>query len=135
MASIGKIRNVSINSRTGDAFKVEVIGVDDIKKVMQKASWDSSRRMKIGLTKAALLLQRMSQKIVPILTSTLKDSAGTDVIGEGWDADALVFYTALYAVYVHEQTQNQHKKGKQAKFLETPMRENRRELLNVIAGL
>lgn len=135
MASIGKIRNVKITGRTGEAFKVEIIGVDDIKKAMQKASWDSSRRMKIGLTKAALLLQRMSQKIVPVKVGNLKGSAGTDVQGEGWDADAIVFYTAGYAVYVHEMTQNQHKVGKQAKFLEDPMRNNRRLLLNTIAGL
>ena len=44
---------------------------------------------------------------------------------------ALVGYTQAYAIYVHENLEAKHPVG-QAKFLETPMRENEAELRQVI---
>jgi len=87
-----------------------------------------------GLTRAGLLLQRESQKITPVDTGNLKNSAFTRRFGSGWASMVVVGFTAAYAVYVHERTDLQHKKGKEAKFLEKAMKRNWPQLLEVIAG-
>lgn len=116
------------------ASMIAIRGVSDIRRALASADKQIASNMRRGLAKAALLLQRYSQEVVPIDTSNLKNSAGTRLIGSGWDSDAIVFYTAAYAVYVHERTDLKHAPGKQAKFLEGPMREHREELLKVIWG-
>ena len=45
-----------------------------------------------------------------------------------------VGYTAFYALFVHEDTQVAHKKGKRAKFLEKSVDENQSAILNAIAS-
>ena len=113
---------------------VEIHGVDEIKAAMKKADkklfWSTRR----GLLTAGLFIQRESQKIVPVEFGNLKNSAGTRVLGHGWYSAVIVYYTASYAVYVHERTELAHKKGKSAKFLEKPIRENRLKILAIIAG-
>lgn len=88
----------------------------------------------MGLKRAGLYLQRLSQKVVPVKTGNLKNSAGTRMIGRGKHSAAVVFYTAAYAVYVHERTELQHKPGKIAKFLERPAKLFRDDILRIIAG-
>jgi len=85
-----------------------------------------------GLKKAGLFLQRESQKIVPVDTSALKNSAFTRAEGKGFETDVTVGYTQNYAVYVHENMDARHKPGKQAKFLEQPMNERKNEILAII---
>jgi len=116
------------------ANMVRITGVSDIRIALHKADTQLAKDMRRGLAKAGLLLQRYSQEVVPFDTGNLHGSSGTRVVGRGWDTDAIVFYTASYAVYVHERTDLQHAIGKQAKFLEGPAREHRAELLKVIAA-
>lgn len=113
---------------------VQVIGVNEIKEALMAADLRQAFFIRRGMLKAGLMLQRASQQIVPIDTGNLKRSAGTKVIGQGWASEVIVYYTAAYAVYVHEMTWLRHKEGKQAKFLERPAREMRQELLAVIAA-
>ena len=114
--------------------------------------------VKIGrnLKRAGLFLQRMSQEIVPVDEGPLKASAFTrNVGGVDWATDIVVGYTMDYAVYVHEnltkahgraynvkyagqiadkKNKSFHKRGEnqQAKFLERPMREKRKEMLAIV---
>lgn len=85
-----------------------------------------------GLKKAGLFLQRESQKIVPVDTSALKNSAFTRAEGKGFKTDVTVGYTQEYAVFVHENMDARHKPGKQAKFLEQPMNDKKDEMLGII---
>ena len=87
-----------------------------------------------GLKMAGLFLQRESQLIVPIDLGNLKGTARTDSKGFGFDTDVIVHYGAGadYAVYVHEDLQAKHKPGKQAKYLERPVREKRGEMIKMI---
>lgn len=114
------------------ASMVEVKGVEGIVQALKEANVTIGHKVARGLKKAGLLLQRYSQEVVPIDTSNLKNSAGTRAFGKGWLTDVVVFYTAHYAVYVHERTDLKHAEGKQAKYLEGPAREHRDELLKVI---
>jgi len=131
------------------AHMVKIIGAEEIKQAMKKADRRLGFSVRQGLIKAGLFLQRESQKIVPVDLNNLKPSAGTKPIGQGWYTDVVVFYTASYAVYVHEIVYRgkqdvsgnftnikkvRHKKGKQAKFLESPAREKKDKILRIIAG-
>ncbi len=116
------------------ASMIEVKGVEGIREALRKADVKYAWRVRKGLIKAGLLLQRLSQEVVPIDTTALQQSAGTKAIGHGWSTDVIVYYTQHYAVYVHEMTNLKHAEGKQARFLEGPAREHREQLLKVIAG-
>jgi len=113
---------------------VKVLGVKEIKESLRKADVRLGVFVRRGMIKAGLQIQRYSQKIVPIDTANLKNSAGTRAFGSGWATEVIVFYTAEYAVFVHEMTWLKHKPGKEAKFLEKPAREKRKELLQTIAN-
>jgi len=140
---------------------VKVTGAKEIIKRLQQANVQLGSDVERGLKKAGLFLQRKSQEIVPVQSGNLKDSAGTKALGSGWFTDVIVYYTALYAVYVHERTDLAHgvefnikhaeeiatahtkaqKKiwfnrgeNQQAKFLERPAREHRLAILAIIAG-
>jgi len=112
---------------------IQVIGKDEILNKLKKYNIELGWRFALGLKEAGLFLQRMSQKVVPIDKSILKNSAGTKVLGSSFFTDVVVYYTASYAVYVHERTDLKHKKGKQAKFLEGPAKIYKIRLLNIIA--
>lgn len=116
------------------ANMVKVVGVDEVKQKLKEAGIKMGFKVRRGLIMAGLYLQRESQKVVPVDTGNLKNSAGTKPVGFGWHTDVIVYYTAAYAVYVHERTELTHKKGKMAKFLERPMRENRAKILAIIGG-
>lgn len=130
------------------AQMVEVVGVDEIRAKLKETNTRLAWLVRRGLIKAGLFLQRESQKRVPVDTGNLKASAGTRAVGHGWFTDVIVYYTASYAVYVHENTLAAHgavynmlypdKKprgeNQQAKFLETPARVHREKILAIIAG-
>ena len=111
-----------------------VSGVKEIKasiKVLKKAGGKGIER---GLKRAGLFLQRESQKIVPIETGTLKGSADTRSKGRGEKTEVTVgYYDTDYAIYVHENLEARHKPGKQAKFLEEPLRNKRERLREIVA--
>ena len=107
-------------------------------------------RWGFALKAAGLLLQRESQKLVPVDFGFLKASAYTRATGTGLATVVQVGYTASYAVYVHEavgmvlkgqpRRPNPPHKGRywdpqgqtQAKFLEQPWRTMRKPMLQLI---
>lgn len=113
-------------------LEVKIFGEKEIIKNIRKAGIFSGKRVQRGMKKAGLFVQRESQKIVPVDTANLKSSAGTAQQGDGFDTVVMVFYTADYAIYVHERTDLRHAKGKFAKFLERPAREHKDRILRII---
>ncbi len=105
----------------------EMLNIRKLKQIqakMKSRSAQAIRKLSIGLYRAGLHLRRASQKIVPVKLGNLKNSAFTspaEVVGTR--VSVRVGYTANYALYVHENLDARHKPGKQAKFLEGPMRE------------
>jgi len=117
------------------AAMIKITGIDKILRNMDRASADEGKKLEKNLKRAGLFTQRESQKIVPVDQSNLKASAGTrNIGGAGFDADVVVFYNAEYAVYVHEDLNARHKPGKQAKYLESVVREKKDELFAIAAG-
>lgn len=113
---------------------IKVTGLKKIKAKLRFTNIKMASDFRRGLGKAAFFLQRKSQEIVPVELGNLKNSAGMKLIGSGWGSDAIVYYTAHYAVYVHEIKKARHKAGKEYKFLEKPARIYRDRILKIIGN-
>lgn len=108
-------------------------GMSKVLSNLRKSSIVIGAHTEIGLKKAGLFLQRESQQVVPVDEGNLKAGAGTrNIGGAGFLVDIIVFYLAIYAVYVHENLDAKHSEGQQAKFLEGPARINRTKLLEIV---
>jgi len=133
------------------ASLVKIDGVRDIQRNLCKADSRIRKALERGVVKAGLYIQRESQRIVPVDTGNLKASAFTRKIGSGVKFDVIVGYTASYAIYVHENIEEKNKgeprprrrgvdRGNfwdppgrgQSKFLETPAREGKRRLIQIV---
>ncbi len=119
------------------AKMLRITGVETVLRNAVKANSLIGAALARGLKRGGLFLQRESQRIVPVDTSNLKNSAFTRNIGGesfrgGNKPDIIVGFTADYAAYVHENQNAAHKNGKVAKFLARPAREKRREILSII---
>lgn len=111
---------------------VQIIGVKKLRRDLRKAKRNIEKGIERGLKAGGLYLQRLSQLIVPIDTSALKNSARTIALNSGADTEVLVQYLTAYAIYVHEDLHASHAPGKVAKFLEKPAIENRRDIIRVV---
>ena len=115
------------------AQMVEIKGLARVKARMASHTQAMQHALTVGLKRAGLLLQRESQKIVPVDTGSLKNSSFTRSRGDDTVAvEVQVGYTAGYALYVHENLDARHKAGKQAKFLEQPLRELHKEFVSLV---
>jgi hypothetical protein len=90
------------------------------------------KRSAAGMWEAALIIQRRSMELTPVDTGNLKGSAYSILIPQLFSGGpgAEIGYTASYAPFVHEIDKN-YKVG-QWKFLETAMKEKRRQVLEAI---
>ena len=119
------------------AKMIKITGMKTVLRNAAKANSLIGAALARGLKRGGLFLQRESQRIVPVDTSNLKNSAFTRNIGGesfsgGNRPDIIVGYTAEYAAYVHEDLDAAHKRGKVAKFLERPARQKRKEILSIV---
>jgi len=141
---------------------LELKGIPELLERLSKAKNQIADRAGVGLTYAGLFLQRESMKMVPVQTGNLKDTAFTRRFGSGLSTDVVVGFTAEYAVYVHEDLTKAHGRkfnekhrdeilnassrartaeggmfnrgeNQQAKYLERPAREKRKEMLRIVA--
>ena len=159
----------------------QIKGVSQMLSKLKGSTNTMQDKASAGLRLAGLFLQRESQKIVPVQTGHLKNTAFTRKTGQRLMTDVTVGYTAKYATYVHEDLDKAHgqafnvkhadeianagkwssslktkkttfkpkkdlKKGtaasgmfprgenQQAKFLETPGKQKRLEMLAIIAA-
>lgn len=115
------------------AKMTKISGVQEVLKNLKDVKAESVDAMIRGLVKAGLFLQRKSQQIVPVDTGALKNSAFTRKVGTGKKTDVVVGYTQSYAIYVHENLNARHAKGKTAKFLERPARLYRKQMVKIVS--
>lgn len=76
-----------------------------------------------GLNSAAAELLEEALPLTPKLTDALEDSASVFKANSDHLA-AQVQYAKYYSVYQHEDLSYRHDNGEQAKFLESPLRQN-----------
>lgn len=127
-----------------DGSAGSVTGLDDVLENLNKAIAKIKGDVIAGLLEAGLLIERESDKDLPVEFGNLKGSSYTR--RHPTDPDAVqVGYTAAYAVFVHEATEEKLRgeprpsglgtywnPGK-SKFLENTIEENRLKILMVIA--
>jgi hypothetical protein len=113
---------------------VKFRGGDRIAKNLLRWRNQAERVMVGRMRQACLLVQRRSQLIVPVDTGYLKSTADTDAGWRGSKLIGVIFYTASYALFVHENLRARHKEGKQAKYLEQPLRQSVWEIAKILGG-
>ena len=111
---------------------MSINGIIGLNSKLRRHQYATERGLRKGLLKAGLALQRESQKIVPIDTGVLRNSASTRLEDWGFQSKAIVGYETDYAIYVHEDLEARHKPGKQAKYLEQPLREHSDRLIGIV---
>lgn len=112
---------------------MKVRGDGAIQGALTRVKRAKNEQMRVAMLKAALFVQRESQKLCPVDTSTLVNSAMSGVEREGnhvWKGT--VSYNTHYAVYVHEDLNAHHPIG-QAKYLEDAARNNHAKIRNIIS--
>lgn len=90
------------------------------------------RRSVGGTRKAALIVRKRAQELVPRDTGKLVGSAYTQVWVEPSGPVAVIGFSAEYAIFVHEIDKN-YTVG-QWKYLETALKEKSREILAALRG-
>lgn len=91
----------------------------------------TAQQMEKALRRGANYVKKESQKLCPVDTGRLKKSARIGQEGKGMKTEVFVTYNTEYAVYVHEMVDVYHRVG-QAKFLETVLKNQKREILGVV---
>lgn len=111
--------------------RVMISGTDKVLAKLNREIRNIESRTKAGLQEAALVVRRRSMQLTPVDTGNLRGSAYTRTYTNPlWGPGVEIGYTAGYAVYVHEINKN-YTVG-QWKFLETALKEKRREILEII---
>ena len=87
---------------------VKMKGMTKTIKGIKSHSLNVGKKVSSNMKKAGLLLQRESQKIVPVDKSNLRGSAFTRSYGIGIKTHVTIGYTANYAAYVHEDLTKAH---------------------------
>lgn len=83
-----------------------------------------------GLNQAANLVLSRAKEIVPFDEGVLSASGSVD---SPRDLQARISFETPYAVVQHENLTYVHKNGRQAKYLETPVIESRRDIEAIVA--
>jgi hypothetical protein len=107
-------------------------GGDEVLRNLNREIAKLRGRTRFGVYKAALLVRRESQRLTPVDQGNLISSAGTESVGSEEQPASVIYYTASYAPFVHEDLEARHTNGT-AKFLEKALLENEGRVLRIIA--
>lgn len=113
--------------------KIKLTGIPKLNVELQQYMLQLNRKLPGALMRAGAELQRDAQEITPVEFGVLKNSARTlfAPTPEPNTRSVEVSFSTNYAIYVHERLDVFHPIG-QAKFLETPARQNRSRYINTI---
>jgi hypothetical protein len=107
------------------ATNFSVFGTEVMLARLKKMRTDVPKELNKALYREAQAIFRKSQRLVPVDKGFLK---GSGVVEGPTNNEVLIGYggpAAPYALYVHEDPDAQHAKGKTYKFLEIPLMEAR----------
>lgn len=103
----------------------QMFGMSTMLARLEKMRDDIPKELDKALFREAHAIFRKSQRLVPVDNGYLK---GSGVVEGPTNHEVLIGYggpAAPYALYVHEDPEAKHKKGKTHKFLEKPLMEAR----------
>jgi tetrahydromethanopterin S-methyltransferase subunit B len=122
---IGKLGPVTAGGKSGKGFTMALLNLDDITQYLREEIEDVVDDLEEVLAPALTDLVKIpSQKIVPVDTGALHDSAFVSVVRVGkWRIFAVVGYDTPYAIYVHE-IPARHDPPTSWKFLEIAFAQN-----------
>jgi len=118
-------------------MSIAVFGASALLVKLKAYSDETEKGVERGLVKSGLLVQGKSQKLVPVDTAALKNTARTRKENSGFQTVVVVSYGQNYAVKVHEDLSAFHPIG-EAKYLEKAYRRNEEEIVRIVkeeAGL
>lgn len=125
-------------------MRFEIKGVEELNNVLKSIPVNSEKAVEEELKVIALDLQGKAQRLAPVMLGDLRGSAFA-VVGKNSVAiqtidsepksiradipsagrlEAIVGFTEPYALRQHEEMGYRHPKGGQAKYLETPYKQN-----------
>lgn len=90
-----------------------------------------SNRSRAAMRTVGFMVKGASQALTPVETGNLRGGAYMRSADTTAGPGVEIGYTAAYAVFVHERTELHHPKG-QAKFLETTLKKNAKQILEII---
>lgn len=119
---------------------------------LQQYKYATEQGWEVAIVRAGYRLLTYTLDIVPVDTGYLRSTAKVEVEGTGFDTIAKVIYSAFYSIWVHERLDLAHgaeynrkyaediaagrkhlrRPQEQAKFIETPLRQYRKELVSVV---
>jgi hypothetical protein len=134
-------------------MNITVSGVNELDKVLKQIPKSATTAIEKELKKVALDLQGKAQRIAPIDLGDLRGSAfavvGKEMVSQqekdkdpksvrmglptAGGLEAIVGFAEPYALKQHEEVGYRHPKGGQAKYLETPYKQNRDKYVDYIA--
>ena len=118
-------------------MSLKIHGVKELRRnVKMLRSKVAPRAYRRAMIKMLVEVEGESMRRNPVDTGFLRGSAGgnsTVIEANERGAKGVVFYTANYAVYVHERTELRHING-EAKFLQNAIASKMRFLKNTVAG-
>lgn len=101
-------------------MNITIKGMPELQKLLKIMPGNTNDAVHKELQKITLDLQGKAQRLAPIDLGDLRGSAFAEVDG----LDGVVGFTEPYALRVHEGVGFRHPKGGEAKYLETPYKEN-----------
>jgi len=103
---------------------MKIDGLSNLNKVLSKIPKRAKDAAGKQLKKDLLDLQGKAQLIAPTDTNDLVGSAQSDATGNSKGVGGYVSFDTPYATRQHEEMEYHHLPGKQAKYLEAPLKAN-----------
>jgi hypothetical protein len=107
----------------------KIEGLDEFNAYLKNATPETKEAITHELKIIATDLQGKAQRLAPVDVGDLRGSGFSEVDG----LDATVGFTEPYALRQHEELDYAHPRGGQAKYLETPYKENLNKYKNALA--
>jgi hypothetical protein len=132
--------------------RTKVKGLKELVESLKKRKYAHSKGFEEGIIKSAYFVLRKALEIVPTESGYLASTGNVVWTGSGFRTNAKVVFTAEYSIWVHERLDLAHgaeynrkyaeeiamglkmmkRPQEQAKFIETPMRQFRKEIMELV---
>ena len=109
-----------------------VVGIPESRKALRNLSKAAQKGAEKGVKKATKFLLKETLKVTPIKTGKLRKSGQTRYTGKGYKKVGKIWFTARYAIYVHEDESKKHESPTRSKFLQATMWKYRKTTREIV---